>query len=312
MTMLSRVAERLYWSARYLERAEDTARLVRSYAHLAMDIPKSAAPGWDILVRIQDADQIFLDKHRAFNETNVLGFLIADPESPGSIYSSVGAARENIRTTRDVLPKEVWEHVNELYLYTRDYAESSVGRRHRQQFLDQVISRCQMIMGLIMTTLCRDHAYRFIQLGHLLERADMTTRVIDVGAGVLLREERHLTAVDPLIWASLLDSLSALGTFRRTVGPQIESDAVVQFVLRDRTLPRSVHFCLDRMRRELHPLKNRAKASRLLEGARRSLARFPVGGASRDELHRFIDRFQLRINELHDVIVESWFLPPEE
>lgn len=312
MTMLSRVAERLYWSARYLERAEDTARLVRSYAHLVMDIPKSAAPGWDILVRIQDADQIFLDKHRAFNETNVLHFLIAEPESAGSIYSSISAARENIRTTRDVLPKEVWEHVNELYLYTREYAERSVGRRHRQQFLDQVISRCQMITGLIITTLCRDHAYRFIQLGQLLERADMTTRVIDVGAGVMLREERHLTAVDPLIWASLLDSLSALGTFRRTIGPQIESDAVVEFVLRDRTLPRSVRFCLDRIRRELHPLKNRTKATRLLEGARRSLARFPVEKASREDLHRFIDRFQLRINELHNVIVESWFLPPEE
>lgn len=312
MTMLSRVAERLYWSARYLERAEDTARLVQSYAHLAMDIPKSAAPGWDILVRIQDAEPLFLENHRAFNETNVMHFLIADPESPGSIFNSVSAARENIRTTRDVLPKEVWEHVNELYLYTRNHAETSVGRRHRQQFLDQVTARCQTIMGLIMTTLCRDHSYRFIQLGNLLERADMTTRVIDVGAGVLLREERHLTAVDPLIWASLLNSLSALGTYRRTIGPQIESDSVVDFVLRDGTLPRSVKFCLDRMRRELHPLRNRAAASRVLEGARRSLARFPVQGASREDLHRFIDRFQLRLNKLHDVIVESWFLPPEE
>jgi len=309
--MLSRVAERLYWTARYLERAEDTARLTRAYAHLVMDIPDTAAPGWDILVRIQDAETNFLEHHRAFNELNVLGFLIADPESPGSIYSSIVAARENVRTTRDVLPEEVWEHVNELYLYTKEHAENSVRRRNRLKFLDQVIARCQMITGIVVTTLCRDHAHRFIMLGQLLERADMTTRLIDVGTGVMLQEERHHTTVDPLIWASLLESLSAMGTYRRTIGPLVESAAVVDFVLRDPTLPRSVRFCLDGIRRELYPLKNRDSATRVLERARRSLARFPVDGASRETMHRFIDRFQLRINELNDTIIQSWFLPTE-
>lgn len=311
MTMLSRVAERLYWMARYLERAEDTARLTLAYNHLVMDIPENTAPDWDILVRMQDAEPIFTERHRAFNELNVLGFLIAEPENPGSIHRSVMAARENVRTTRDVLPREAWEHVNELYLYTREFAESSVRRRHRQQFLDQVVARCQMINGLLMTTLCRDHAYRFIKVGYLLERADMTTRVIDVGAGVMLREERHHTAVDPLIWGSLLQSLSAMGTYRRTIGPLVEGAAVVDFVLRDRTLPRSVRFCLDGIRRELHPLHNHGGTMRVLDGARRSLSRFQVQGASREELHNFIDRFQLRLNSLSAEIVDSWFLPAE-
>ena len=115
--------------------------------------------------------------------------------------------------------------------------------------------------------------------------------------------------MDPLIWASLLESLSAMGAYRRTIGPLVESAAVVDFVLRDRTLPRSVWFCLDRMRRELHPLKNREAATKVLESARRSLARFAIDGANRGEMHRFIDRFQLRLNELDDVIRETWFLP---
>ncbi|NQX88572.1 MAG: alpha-E domain-containing protein [Halioglobus sp.] len=309
--MLSRVAERLYWAARYLERAEDTARLTLAYTHLVMDIPDTAAPGWDILVRIQDASDNFLQRHRAFNELNVLHFLIADIESPGSIQSSLIAARENVRTTRDVLPADVWEHVNELYLYTRENAEGSVRRRRRQQFLDQVIARCQMITGLIITTLCRDHAYRFIMVGQLLERADMTTRIINVGTSVMLQEERHYTTVDPLIWASLLESLSAMGTYRRTIGPLVESAAVVDFVLRDPTLPRSVRFCLDLIRRELHPLKNGDAAMRVLESAKRSLARFPIDGASRDDMHRFIDRFQLRLQELDQSIRATWFLPPK-
>jgi len=309
--MLSRVAERLYWMARYLERAENTARLTRSYAHLVMDIPAQTAPGWDILVGVQDAEQIFLERHRAFNELNVLGFLIADPENPGSIANSVTCARENVRTTRDVLPEEVWEHVNELYLYTREYAENSVRRRNRQQFLDQVIARCQMIGGLLMTTLRHDHAYRFINVGYLLERADMTTRIIDVGTSALLEEERHHTAVDPLIWASLLESLSAMSTYRRTIGPLVESGAVVEFVLRDSNLPRSVRFCLDRMRRSLHPLGANHETQKVLAGARRSLSRFRVEEATRKQLHHFIDRLQLRLTELNDSIIEGWFLPRE-
>jgi len=312
MTMLSRVAERLYWNARYLERAESTARLVRAYSHLVLDIPAAAAGlGWDVLIRILDAEPDFQTHYRAFNELNVQKFLIADIDNPGSIRACIVAARENVRTTRDVLPEEVWEHTNELYLYCQERAEKSVGRRHRQQFLDHVVANCQMINGQVITTLRRDHAYRFLRLGHLLERADMTTRIIDVGAADLMREERHYTAVDPLIWGNLLESLSAMGTYRRTIGPLIEADAVVEFVFRDGSLPRSVRYCLDGIRDELAPLSNNSGALKVLERCHRSLARFPNHKASRAQLHEFIDSFQLDLNRLGECISESWFLPAQ-
>jgi len=307
--MLSRVAERLYWMARYLERAEDTARLTQAYTHLIMDIPAGSEPGWDILVRILDAEPIFNENHRAFNEQNVLKFLIAEEDNPGSVHFCIRAARENVRTTRDVLPEEVWEHVNELYLFSQENAAKSVGRRHRHHFLEQVVTRCQMINGLLMSTLCRDHAYRFIKLGALLERADMTTRVIDVGAGALLGNERLNRAVDPLIWACLLQSLSAMGTYRRTIGPLVEADAVVEFVFREPTLPRSVRFCLDGIRRELVPLNNHKDALMLLDRSRRSLARFEADSARREALHTFIDHFQLELNRLGSLITSTWFMP---
>ena len=308
MIMLSRVAERLYWMARYLERAEDTARLTKAYTHLIMDIPAGSQPGWDILVRILDAQTSFSEHHRACNEQNVLKFLIADEENPGSVHYCVRAARENVRTTRDVLPEEVWEHVNGLYLFSQEHAAKSVGRRNRHQFLDQVITRCQMISGLLMSTLCRDHAYRFIKLGALLERADMTTRIIDVGAGALLGNERLNKAVDPLIWACLLQSLSAMGTYRRTIGPLVEASPVVNFVFREPALPRSVRFCLDGIRRELLPLKQHEKALKVLDQALRSLARFNAETAERQELHDFIDLFQLELNTLGGVISSTWFM----
>lgn len=311
MVLLSRVASRLYWMARYLERAEDTARLTQAYTHLVMDIPRGADLGWDILVKILDGEPIFEKRYRAYNENNVLSFLIADEDHPGSIHQSVRFARENVRTTRDVLPEEVWEHVNELYLFTRKSAESSVGRRNRHQFLDEVQARCQAINGLIITTMCRDNAYRFISIGNRLERADMTSRIIDAGAGALLDSDRRNVTVDPLLWGSLLQSLSALSTYWRQVGPMPEAIPAVNLLLHEATFPRSLRYCLAGLRKELAQLKNHGPALRHLDRARRRLRRFDDKAASREELHEFIDKLQLDLNKLGTSINDTWFPPAE-
>lgn len=226
----------------------------------------------------------------------------------GSITHSIRAARENVRTTRDVLPGEAWELVNELYLYAQEHAESCVGRRNRYQFLETVIARCQMINGMMSSTLPRGHAYRFIKLGNLLERADMTTRVIDVGAAVLLGDEHLRSSVDPLIWVSLLNALSAMGAYRREIGPQVEAGAMVDFILREATLPRSVKFCLNGIREELAPLKNNKDALALVNKARRKLSAFDPQARTRDELHKFIDQFQVILTQVDRSIDHTWFM----
>jgi uncharacterized alpha-E superfamily protein len=294
--------------ARYLERAEGTARLLRSYTHLIMDIPEGSQPGWETLVETLNAESGFAEHYRAANETNVLKFIMADQDNPGSIARSIQAARENVRTTRDVVPAEVWEHVNELYLYAQEHAEKSVGRRNRYAFLDEVIARCQLINGLLSSTLCRDHSYRFIKVGHLVERADMTTRVLDAGIGALMNEERNPSTADPLIWASVLNSLSALETYRRTVGPLVEGPEVVDFIFRDASLPRSLKFCLNGIREELAPLRNQKKALNIINRSRRSLSRFNPHIAGRRDMHRFIDRFQGNMLALGAEINSAWFL----
>ncbi len=311
MSMLSRVAERLFWMARYLERAEDTARLVHSYTHLVMDIPRGSEPGWDILVRILNAEHAYAEHYRAYNEQNVMKFLLAQPDNSSGILNSIRAARENVRTTRDVLPREVWEHVNELYLYAREHAGNSSGRRYRYTFLESIIAHCQMINGMLVSTLPRGHAYRFIKLGRLLERADMTTRVVDVGAAVLLGDERLHSTVDPLIWASLLNSLSAMGAYQREIGPQVEAGTMVDFVLREGTLPRSIKFCLNGMRQELAPLNNNSHATKLVLKARRKLSAFDPQACSPEELHAFLDQFQLLLTTLYNSIDHAWFMTDE-
>mgnify|MGYP001598197098 CR=1 FL=1 len=312
MRLLSRVAERLYWMARYMERAEDTARLTKTYTHLVMDIPRGSEPGWDILVQILDGEPAFEKRYRAYNEQNVLKFLMADQGNPSSIHQSIKAARENVRTTRDVLPAEVWEHVNELYLYSQEFAEKSVGRRNRYHFLDQVVGRCQVISGLVITTMCRDNSYRFMALGHMLERADMTTRIVDVGAGSLLSDKRPDAAVESLIWANLLQSLSAMSNYRRTIGPMLEPALIVDFIFKDDTLPRSLAFCLKGLHVELSQLKNHKAPQKTVQRARRRLSRFHAETASREELHQFIDMIQLDLTGVSESISESWFLPPSE
>ncbi|MFT7286623.1 MAG: putative alpha-E superfamily protein [Halieaceae bacterium] len=307
MTMLSRVAQRVYWMARYIERAEDTARLVASYNHLVMDIPRGSQPGWDILMRILEADTVFEDWFRVRNEQNVLRMLIGEAEAPCSIPFAVHAARENVRTTRDVLPDEVWELVNEFYLYTRDAADKSVGRRSRQEFLEQVVQRAQVVNGVLRSTLCRDHTYRFIMIGQLLERADMTTRIIDVGASDFLDKEGTPHAIEHLLWGTLLKSLSALGAYRRMIGPQVEKNAAVDFVFTEQTFPRSVGFCVREIRQLLGPLSNKQLALRVTERARRKLRGFEALNFEQAELHDYIDDLQKIISDLHQAIDETWF-----
>ena len=146
-----------------------------------------------------------------------------------------------------------------------------------------------------------------------MEKDDLTVRG-NIGSGrdaesLTEKIKRHSSSVAPLLWASMLQSLSARGTYGRHIGPIVEADSVVDFVLREPTLPRSVRFCLNGIREELAPLKNNADALKLLERYRRSLSRFNVENASKEQLHDFIDRFQAGLNDLSNTISTTWFLP---
>jgi uncharacterized alpha-E superfamily protein len=307
MSMLSRVAERLYWMSRYLERAEDTARIVSAYNHLIMDIPKGAEPGWDIMVQILDAQPHFEQRFRTVNEQNVLKLLVADTKAPCSIIYAIQTARENVRTTRDVLPEEMWELVNELSLFAQEVAPSSVGRRDRHAFLAEVITRCQTINGLLLSSLSRDHAHSFIKLGRLLERADMATRMIDVGVGDIAERSDRFRAMDPLLWGALLQGLSAASAYRREVGPIVDRHAVVNFVFLAPAFPRSVKFCIRDMRNELGKLNGSEEALKVVGRIWRRLQRLNKQEMTQAELHIFIDEFQVQLNNLHEAIEDAWF-----
>ena len=184
---------------------------------------------------IFDYDEIYDDFGKERSEYNIIKFLISDSLNPNSIQRNISMVRENIRTTRDALPYETWEYVNELYHFTNEHAHNSHNRKNRYLFLDQVISRCEQINGMLGMNLSRDHAHRFLSLGRLIERADMATRIIDITT----RFENHIknqgsnSLLEQHLWTCLLKAISCFSSYRQYVGPEIENHQAINFIFKE-------------------------------------------------------------------------------
>lgn len=307
--MLSRVANRLYWSARYLERSEGLARMINAYTHFILDTPKSAGVSWDVLISIIDAEPVYFSRYKKVTENNVIKFLLSDEENLASLKASVSFARENLRTTRDVLPEEAWELVNELHLHTKLNVEEAVKRRNRYDFLDEIMLRNMQIDGLFDGSMNRDRSFEFIRLGRYLERCDMATRVADVGIAGLPDEEGPEVDLEISLWANMLTSLSATSAFRREVGPITEPHEATNFIFNYPDFPRSVRYCLDRVERVLRGFKNNEASIRVVEKIFAKLDRFDAKRLSNKQIHRVIDQIQLELNQLNTTIADTWFFP---
>lgn len=169
--MLSRVAERLYWMARYLERAENNARMIMAFNSLAMDMPRETQLSWKGLVEVTGMGGLFDQHHMRADERNCVKFLMADNYNPSSIVSCIKAARENVRTTRDQVPTDAWEVINELYRYVTEHIDQGIGKRARYEFLNEIVGRCQMFNGLLIGCMSHDAGYDFIRVGRNLEES---------------------------------------------------------------------------------------------------------------------------------------------
>jgi len=325
--MLSRVAQNIYWMTRYVERAEGTARLINVNTNLLLDLPRTTTFGWLPLIFIVGAESQFFEKdpHRLVDEANVVRFLINDRDHPGSIISSLAAARENLRTTRDTVPREAWEQINGLYIYARDHVPS---RRGRYEFLRRVILGAQQIGGLLAGAMSRTAAYDFVRLGHYLERADMTTRILDVRSANLLSHARQTQQSqgqsqmqtqtpastqeeqDPfesIQWMSVLKSLSAYQMYRQQVRVRVSGPDVLKFLLQDEYFPRAVAFCLRQLDICLRKLPRHDAALAALAALRQKLNAATVPELSREGLHDFIDEVQIGLSQLHDQIAAAYF-----
>lgn len=311
MTLLCRTAEHLYWMGRYLERAESLTRLVREHTALITDLPVSAGLGWDALLAIPGETGPFFERYDVADEANVMTYLLADQKNPSSLVWSLRWARENLRTTRATMPRGTWRILNELAQYVSSSVELGCLRGRRHEFCERVVGGCQRLSGFLAGSMGRDPAWDFYQLGVLLERADMSSRLLDVRAGALVSlGDDNEAAFRDSQWVSLLRSLDGLQLYRRVTRSLIEGDRVVRFVLGERQFPRSVSSCLQSMGTLLTALPDVAGAERARDAAAEALQRIdelPATGWTHASLHRQADDIQLTLAGLDRIIVAAYF-----
>jgi uncharacterized alpha-E superfamily protein len=304
--MLSRVAESVYWMARQIERAENTARLINAHADLLLDLPKTVAPGWKSLVAILGTEALLAVGNQEPDERSVVKLLVDDPANSGSILSCLSLARENARSMRDILPREAWEQINDLTLTARAGVAAGLTKKGRHEYLRRIIVGSHQITGLLAGSMSHDHGYEFLRLGRHLERADMTTRIIDIRSASL-PASTTLAPFENTQWMSVLRSLSAYQMYRRHMQVRVSRSHVLVFLFQDRMFPRSFRHCMARAEQCLQHLPRNDPPLRVCARILRALESADPGNLDQHALQRLVDDFQLALGDLHEQIQASYF-----
>lgn len=311
--MLSRVADNLYWFARYVRRAENTARLVGVGSQLQLDLPRTVRFAWRPLIDTVGAggifDELYASAAQRPSDVDVVRFLLLDPSNPSSLRSTIEHTRLILRSIRDRLPQQAWETINDLAIAVQDDAERAIERRYRIDFLNRIVEGCLKVAGLLSANASRDLGFQFMRLGTALEQADMTTRIIDAGASglVMPRGEVDREVVGSVQWMAVLRSLEAYQMYRRHVRQRVAPSNALRFLLQNDQFPRSVEFCLVRVQRVLPYMPPRSNVDRHLNrviGLIRNAD--PVSLAAANPAG-FMDEIQVQLGRLHGALTEEYF-----
>lgn len=306
--MLARVAETLYWSARYLERAENLSRLISINNMLIMDLPKGVSTGWQPLVEIMGSSSVFNESYQDYNQKSVLTFLTIDENNHSSLYMCVKAARNNLRTVREVIPKHVWQLVNSLYHYLQDNRSKCIDKREMFNFYQYVTDAILTISGALHATLNHDEGYIFMCYGTYLERADMSSRILDVRSANLIHagDEKPYENIQ---WMSVLRSMSAYQMYRQKMGMRVRAKEVLTFILTDIHFPRSVQFCLSSLSRLGELLAMDPELKKRISYLQERLNTDVVKELAGEELHGYIDALQIDLSDIHQLLCDQFFIP---
>ncbi len=311
--MLSRVADNLYWISRYIERAENVARFVDVNLHLMLDLPGGAAEQWEPLVITTGDNAPFAERYGAATRENVIEFLTFDRANPNSILSCLRAARENARAVRQTISSEMWEQVNTFYLMVMDRTARDRVREAPYEFFREVKLASHLFEGLTNATMSHGEGWHFCRLGRLMERADKTSRILDVKYFLLLPAVTDVgTPIDDIQWAAVLRSASALEMYRKR-HHHLTPEQIVDFLLLDREFPRSIHYALIKADESLHALSGTQVgtfcnvAEQRMGQLRAELTYTSVRDVITAGLHEFLDALQTKLNGVGTSIFETFF-----
>lgn len=305
--MLSRVAEQLYWMARYIERAENTARLINVTSLLNLDLPGKVKPGWNAIIQITGSHEFYSTLYDKAGDTQVMRFLIGDMRNPSSILSCLQGARENLRTLREIVPREAWEKINDMSLFAKNNLQKGLSKRGSFDYLREIILGAQTITGMLAGTMNHDDAYEFIRIGRNLERADMTTRILDVRSAMILPDASDLTPFENIQWMSVLKSLTGYQMYRREMQVRVRRGHVLRFLFGSAKFPRAVYHTMDTVEACLRNLVNNEAPLRIVGRIKRQLMDADYEKFTQEYLHQFVDDLQAVLIQLHEQIAITYF-----
>ena len=294
--MLSRTADDVYWASRYVERAENLARLIEVADRMSL-MPTEAdnSREWHSVLIASGVEPAYLKHHKRVTEKDAAAFIGYDPENPSSIVNCIRAARENIRAQRHTVTRELWEAINTFWHDVRDLDARALSPRNRSSVVDQVKLRSHQVRGAIAGTLIRDDMFNFMRLGTFIARSDSTARILDVKYHLILPQGAGVGgAADYYQWTALLQSVSAHGNYRRVFGTAVRPIKVAELLILRPEMPRSIRYCYDEI------LENLTKLS---SDYGRSLVSLRMAGKLQSEL-KYDDVDDIFAHGLHEFLTD--------
>ena len=312
--MLSRVAEAIYWMSRYIERAENIARFIEVNLNLTLDLPRMPeARQWMPLVTTTGDEEFFNENYEEASEENVIEFLTFNREYLNSIISCVRLARENARSVRETISSEMWEEINRFYQFLVSAQRRGWDEIEPHQFFMEVKRHSHLIVGISEATMTHGLGWHFARMGRMIERADKTSRMLDVKYFILLPQPEDVgTPLDVLEWSAVLRSASALEMYRKKY-QTFDPLQIVEFLVLDQEFPRAMHHCLIKSEDSMRAITGssaRSFTNRAEQRIGRLRSRFDyttVDEIIEEGLHEFLDSFQAQLNGVGEAIFETFF-----
>jgi uncharacterized alpha-E superfamily protein len=307
--LLSRVADSVYWLGRYAERAENIARYISVNLNLQLDLPMAPSQQWQPLIDTTGDSKGFKERYGVATQESVIQFLVYDDEYPNSIASCLRAARENARSTRETITPEMWAQINRMYLGIRGL-DAIPEPENLLDSLQGITHGCHLLFGIADATMSHNEAWHFLRLGQRLERADKTSRILDVKYFMLLPSLRDVgTPYDDLHWAAVLKSVSGFEMYRQKYG-RIRPRDVVEFLVQDTEFPRAIRHCVRGANFSLQRITGtpQFRSAKFVEGLESFLTSATVDDILHQGLHEFLDSVQTHINEVDEALAGDFFL----
>jgi len=311
--MLSRVAETIYWMNRYIERAENYARFMDVNFNLSLELPPDLPEQWKPLVETTGDWELFQSLHKGVPKKKVIHFMAFDSRNPNSIFSCLVNARENARAIRPEITKEVWEQINALYYFVIDGVKKKLWERNDpRSFFLAVREGCQLLYGIFDSTISKTDGWHFGKIGQQVERADKTSRVLDVKYHMLLPSADVVgSPLDLIQWSALLKSVSAYDMYRKKYG-KLNPLSISEFLIFDVNFPRSMASCLVSAEHSLHAIAGvetgyPSVAEKHLGMLKSQLEFADINDVFQAGLHEYLDDFQVRLNDVSKAIFDTFF-----